>query len=266
MNRIEKKFKELRTKKKKALIVFITAGFPSLKKTGELVLAFERDGADLIELGVPFSDPLADGPVIQESSKKSLERKTTLSKILRTVASLRKRTQIPLILMSYLNPVLNYGLKAFGKEASKAGVDGVIVPDLPPEEGREISKILRQSGIDLVYLLAPTTAGARVGRVTGASRGFIYYVSMTGVTGMNGAVSDKLYKNVRLAKTKTSLPVCVGFGISTPERAKAVAAFSDGVIVGSAIVKPLLRYPAMNASPFSKKFLKPFSRALQGGA
>ncbi len=262
MSRIHKKFAELKKKNQKALIPFITAGYPNLKKTAELICSLEENGADLIELGVPFSDPLADGPVIQASSKKSLEKGTTLKKILALVKNTRPKTQIPILLMGYLNPILHYGLRAFAKQAQAAGVDGLIVADLPPDEGKEISSLMHKHDIDLVYLLAPTSDEARLKKVVNASRGFVYYVSMTGVTGMKNRFSGSLYENISRAKKKTQLPICVGFGISVPADAKAVARSADGVIIGSALVKELLRYPNMPAGLFSRKFLRPFSEAL----
>lgn len=263
MNRIDKKFIELKKAKKKALIFFITAGDPSLKRTGELIHAIEREGADLIELGVPFSDPLADGPVIQAASMRSLKRGTTLKKILAIVKQARKRSQLPLLLMSYLNPVLHYGLSRFARDAKNSGVDGLIVPDLPPEEGREVAHAMGKQGLNLVYLLAPTSTAQRRKIVTGASRGFVYYVSLTGVTGMRSKLPQEIQKNIHLAKKETRLPVCAGFGVSTPEQAKAVVRSADGVIIGSAVVKALAANPQMSAEAFSKKFIRPFARALR---
>jgi len=262
MNRIQKKFAELKRKHKKALILFLTAGDPSLKKNEALVRAFEKDGADLIELGVPFSDPLADGPVIQASSLRSLKRGTNIKKILGLVKKIRRNSQVPILLMSYLNPVLHYGLKRFGREASSAGVDGLILPDVPPDEGRDISFVMRRDGIDLVYLLAPTSSKKRQKLVTGASKGFVYFVSLTGVTGSGGPHSGTIQNQLRSARNMTQLPVCVGFGISTPEDAQKMAAISDGVIIGSALVKALLRYPGLSPEAFSRRFVRPFAAAV----
>ncbi len=266
MNRIERKFRELKKQKKKALILYITAGDPSLKKDEALVLSFEKEGVDLIELGVPFSDPLADGVVIQEASQRALQKKTTLKKILSLVKNIRKKSEIPILLMSYLNPVLQFGIACFAKEAQKAGVDGLIVPDLPPDEGAAISKELRKKSIDLVYLLAPTSNQKRRTLVGTHSRGFVYYVSLTGVTGTRKKLPDSVYQNIRLAKKSTLLPVCVGFGISSPGQAKTMAAVSDGVIVGSAVVRELGAHPDLSAGEFSKRFVRPFAKALGKGA
>ena len=262
MNRIQKKFSALRKNRKKALIVFITAGDPSLKKNAELVRAFEREGADLIELGVPFSDPLADGPVIQASSQRSLKRGTNLPKILQLVRQVRRKSQIPLVLMSYLNPLWHYGLRRFAADARKAGVDGVIVPDLPPEEGRDVSSAMRRQKLDLIYLLAPTSPAFRQKKVSHQSRGFVYYVSLTGVTGLRNRLADELGRNVRALKKVSRLPVCVGFGVSTPRQARSVAAFADGVIVGSAVVQAVHQYRSLSADKIAQKAVRPFARAL----
>ncbi len=262
MNRIDKKFAQLKKQKKKALIVYLTAGDPSLKKNEELIYALEKDGVDLIELGVPFSDPAADGAVIQEASQRALLKKTNLKKILALVSKIRKKSQIPILLMSYLNPVLQFGLARFAKEAKKCGVDGLIMPDLPPDEGKEISKLMKRQQIDLVYLLAPTSGPKRMKLVTRSSRGFVYYVSLTGVTGARRSLPSTIGENIKLAKKMTSLPVCVGFGISTPEQAKTVSKVSDGVIVGSAIVRALAKNSRVGATLFSHKYVRPFARAL----
>ena len=264
MSRIDKKFKELKAKKKKALIVFITAGDPDLKKNEELALAFEKDGVDLIELGVPFSDPLADGPVIQASSERSLKRGTTLAKILSLAKNIRRKSQIPLVLMSYINPILSYGAAKFAKDAKASGVDGVILPDVPLEEGREFSTIFKKAKLDLVYLLAPTSTPDRKLRIAAASRGFIYFVSMTGVTGGKNTVLQSVDEDVHSIKKVSKLPVCVGFGISTPEQAKTMSRVSDGVIVGSAVVRALHKHAKTPAALFSKKFIRPFANAVKG--
>ncbi|MBI2095187.1 MAG: tryptophan synthase subunit alpha [Candidatus Omnitrophica bacterium] len=264
MNRIDKKFLELRRKNEKALIVYLAAGDPSLAKTGELVLALEKEGVDLIELGVPFSDPLADGPVIQEASGRALKKHTTLKKILACVAALRKKTQIPILLMSYLNPLLRYGLPALARDAKKSGVDGFIVPDLPPEEGRQVASLMRGRGVHEVFLLAPTSPPKRIRLAARASRGFIYYVSLTGVTGIRRKLSAEIGRKLKGIRRESRLPVCVGFGISTPDQARKVASVSDGVIVGSAVVKALAAHPSMGAAEFSRRFVRPLVRAGKG--
>ena len=263
MNRIRKKFKFLKKQNRKALILFMTAGDPSLKKNEELIYAMERDGVDLVELGVPFSDPLADGPVIQASSQRALLRKTTLRKILALVRQTRRRSQVPILLMSYLNPLHHFGIERFAAAARKAGVDGVIIPDLPPEEGRPITSVLSRHGLDGVYLLAPTSGAKRKRLVARSSRGFIYYVSLTGVTGSRSSLDASFYRNISEVKRLTRLPVCAGFGVSTPADARKVCRAADGVIIGSAVVRALERHPRMKASEFSKRFIRPFARAVK---
>ncbi len=262
MDRIEKKFHELKKARQKALVVFLTGGDPSLSKNEALILALEKEGVDLVEIGVPFSDPLADGPVIQASSQRSLERGTTLEKILGMVRRVRRHSEIPLALMSYFNPILHYGLSRFAKDAKRAGVDGVIIPDLPPDEGREASIIFAKAGLDLVYLLAPTSTLARQAMISKASRGFIYFVSLTGVTGAGRGISQSVLKQVQALRRKTARAVCVGFGVSTPEQARRVARSADGVIVGSSIVKALAERSSWSAERFTKKFIRPLRLAL----
>ncbi|MCK5178257.1 MAG: tryptophan synthase subunit alpha, partial [Candidatus Omnitrophica bacterium] len=191
MNRIEKTFKELKRKKKKAFIPFITAGDPNLKTTEELVLSFEGAGADIVELGVPFSDPLADGPTIQASSQRALKKGVNLTKILKTVAQIRRKSQIPIALMTYYNPVFYYGEDKFIRDAKASGVDGIIIPDLPPEEAKTLIKAARKRDISTVFFLAPTTTSRRMKQIVQASTGFIYYVSMTGVTGADKQFSSE---------------------------------------------------------------------------
>jgi tryptophan synthase alpha chain len=262
VHRIAGKFKELKKRKEKALIIYLTAGDPNLKKNEELIYALEKDGVDLIELGVPFSDPLADGPVIQEASQRALKKKTNVVKILKLVKKIRNNSQIPILLMTYLNPILRYGVERFAGQAKASGVDGIIFPDLPPDEGGRISFTMNQKGIDLVYLAAPTSTKARIKRIARASHGFIYYVSMTGVTGVKRSAPFKLDAAVRVIKRNTKLPVCVGFGVSTPQQAAEAARSSDGVIVGSAVVKALAANSDLGAGEFSKLFIRPFAKAL----
>ncbi|MDD5060304.1 MAG: tryptophan synthase subunit alpha [Candidatus Omnitrophica bacterium] len=242
MNRIKQKFNQLKNNNKKALIVFITAGFPDLATTLKLVLSLERSGVDIIELGVPFSDPLADGPVIQEASSYSLRKGTNLAKILNLVKQLRKNTDIPICLMTYYNPVFCFGEKRFVDQALASGVDGLIVPDLPPEEAKEFLSYADRCGLFNICFVSPTTSAARIKTITKKAKGFIYYVSTCGVTGKRNKLSPDLKTNLIRIKKLTTLPVCVGFGISTPQQAKAVSKISDGVIVGSAIVDKISKY------------------------
>lgn len=235
-NRIDKKFRELKAQKKSAFIAFITAGFPSLGATEKLVLGLEKRGVDIIELGVPFSDPLADGPIIQASSLYSLKRKTNLSKILSLVKKIRKQTQIPICLMTYVNPVLAMGEKEFLLRARQSGVDGIIVPDLPPEEASGLIRHARKQAVHTIFFLSPTSGINRIKYVAKRSRGFIYYVSLTGVTGARKSLETDLKSRIGMIKRQAKLPVCVGFGVSTAEQVSRVKALADGVIVGSAII------------------------------
>lgn len=239
MNRIDQKFKKLHAHKKKAFIAFITAGDPDLKTTEQLVLAFEGAGVDIVELGVPFSDPLADGPTIQAASQRALKRHVNLEGILAAVKRIRQKSQIPVALMTYYNPVFHYGEERFAREARACGVDGLIVPDLPPEEGHGLIRAARQNGLATVFFLAPTTTPRRMKHIVNASTGFIYYVSLTGVTGARQELPASLTQQVRLAKRMTRKPICVGFGVSTPAQVRMVAKTADGVIVGSAIVNAI---------------------------
>jgi tryptophan synthase alpha chain len=239
MNRIEQKFQELKDKNNKAFIVFITAGFPNLETTERLVLELEKSGADIIELGVPFSDPLADGPVIQESSRLSLKSGTTLSKILALVKSLRRQTQIPLCLMTYYNLIFCFGRRRFLNLAHTCGVDGVIIPDLPPEEDRDFISGCRRYNIDTIFFLSPTTPARRIPFINKLSRGFIYYVSLTGVTGARQELPSDLIKNLKLIKKSTDKPLCVGFGVSNTAQVRQIFCIADGVIVGSAVIRKI---------------------------
>jgi tryptophan synthase alpha chain len=236
-NRIDQTFAKLQAQGKKALITYIMAGDPSLQETETLVLELERAGADLIELGVPFSDPIADGPVIQQAAERALRSGTSLRRILQTVRSLRARTQIPLVLMTYYNAIRAMGEAAFCQQAAEAGVDGVIVPDMPPEEAGPLEAPAGEAGLRLIFLLAPTSTPARRTVVSGKSSGFVYYVSLTGITGAQLTDLEEVRRNVELIKQGTQVPVAVGFGIATPQDAARVAAIADGVIVGSAIVR-----------------------------
>jgi len=237
MNRIDEKFRELKSQKKKALITYITAGDPDLSTTKRISLALESSGVDIIELGIPFSDPLADGPVIQAASHRALLRGASLRKIFYAVKDIRRSTQIPLVFMTYYNPVLRYGIQDFVKSCRDTGVDGVIIPDLPYEEAKDLVSAARIGRISTIFLAAPTSTKARIKHIAKYSSGFIYYVSLTGVTGARSKLPAELTANIRTIKSMTKKPVAVGFGISTPLQAREVARHADGVIVGSAIVK-----------------------------
>ena len=236
MNRLDTTFVNLKAKGEKALIAYIMAGDPSLQDTERLVLELERAGADIIELGVPFSDPIADGPVIQRAAERALRGGTSLRKILATVTSLRARTQIPLVLMAYYNSIHAFGESDFCRVATRAGVDGLIVPDMPPEEAGVLDAEASNAGLCIIYLLAPTSTPDRRAMVARRSRGFVYYVSLTGITGAKLTDLDGVKKNVEHIRKAATVPIAVGFGVATPEDAAKVGATADGVIVGSAIV------------------------------
>jgi len=239
MNRIDARFSKLKKQRRKAFIAFLTAGDPSLKVTEELVLAFAAAGVDMVELGVPFSDPMADGPTIQAASERSLKKGTTLAKILDLVRRIRMKSDLPLALMTYYNPVFHQGEAAFVERAKRAGVDGLIIPDLPPEEAAGLIQATQRNDMACVFFIAPTSKAERMKRNARASSGFIYYVSLTGVTGARKALPDSLKSQLRLAKKITTKPICVGFGISTPGQVRQVGRLADGVIVGSAIIKEI---------------------------
>ena len=264
MNRIDKKFLELRRKNKKAFIAFITVGDPNLKVTEDLVLAFEKSGVDIVELGVPFSDPLADGPTIQASSQRALKKQVTLKQILDLVSRIRKKSQIPIAFMTYYNPIFYFGESEFAKKASEAGVDGVIIPDLPPEEAGSLIKAARKNHLSTVFFISPTTVQGRIKSIAQASTGFIYYVSLTGVTGARRDLSVDSAKHIKAIKRQTKKPLCVGFGISTSEQVKTFSKISDGVIVGSAIVEQIAKNAGKkNLTEIISKFVSKLSQGLK---
>ncbi len=240
MNRIDTLFKALRKKKQKAFIAFVTYGDPTLKKTESLALEFQKQGADILELGFPFSDPIADGPVIQRASLRALKNKVTLKDLFRSVSRLRRRgLQIPVVLLSYYNPIFHFGERRFIEEAQKSGIDGVVIPDLPVEEASPFLREGKRKNFHLIFLVAPTSDSSRRRKIASSARGFIYYVSVTGTTGMRSHLPSELKRDVFSLKRITRVPVCVGFGVSTPEEAHRISRFADGVIVGSAIVRKL---------------------------
>lgn len=222
-----------------ALVPYVTAGHPRRDATPELLRAVADAGADVVELGIPFSDPLADGPTIQKSSFQALAQGITVAGVLDAVADFRKSHATPLVLFTYLNPVLRYGVDAFLGDAVEAGAQGVLVTDLPTGADPALEERIRASGLDLIRLVAPTTPPHRVPRVAEGGSGFLYYISRTGVTGAQSALRDSLAHEVSQVRAAVSLPVAVGFGISTPEQAGAVAAVADGVVVGSALIQAL---------------------------
>jgi len=237
MSRIGATFERLRQGKKKALIPFITAGYPDLSTTRQLIFQCEQCGADLLELGVPFSDPMADGPIIQHASESALAQGTSLERILGMVKTIRRKSSIPIILMGYYNPFFKFGLKSFTRAAQDAGVDGLLVVDLPPEEAVEMKMHTDSTGLDLIFLLAPTSGPERIDSIVKHATGFIYYVSLTGVTGVRSKLDRTIRNQLETIRKKSPLPIAVGFGISTPEHAKTVARWADAVVVGSALIK-----------------------------
>jgi tryptophan synthase alpha chain len=235
--RISRLFERLRARGERALIAYLTAGDPSLERTVSLVEALERGGADLIELGVPFSDPIADGPVIQRACQRALQAGTSLARVFDVARRIRQRSEIPLLLFSYLNPVLRYGFEAAARDAVAAGVDGFLLTDLSVEEASAYTPILRSAGLDTVFLAAPTSTDARLRLVAQHCTGFVYLVSRTGVTGERDALSGQLEPLVQRLRRVTTLPLAVGFGIARPDQAAAAARLADGVVVGSAFVR-----------------------------
>jgi tryptophan synthase alpha chain len=239
MNRIVEQFARLKRAGQKGLIVYIGAGDPDLEATRQLALAFDQMGVDVLELGVPFSDPLADGLVNQLAAQRGLESGTTPPKVLETVAAIRRSSQIPIVLYIYFNLVHRHGMDRFIQDAARAGVDGLLVLDLPPEEGETYESLMSQAGLCHIYLVAPTTPEDRIELIVKRGSGFIYYVSREGVTGMQQKVADTIGSMTARIRAHTDLPIAVGFGISTPEQASLVARSAEAVVVGSAVVNQI---------------------------
>ena len=239
--RIGHRFEELRRAGDLGLVAYLTAGDPSLDATRRIVLAAAEAGADVIELGVPFSDPLADGPVIQRASERALKAGTTLSGVLDLVRDLRAHSQVPLVLFTYFNPVLQMGLEAFAERAHSSGADGALITDLPPEDSTDYRRALHSRGLDTIFLAAPTTGDARMRRIADASSGFLYVISRTGVTGQRDSLADELPSLLRRARQATSLPIAVGFGISLPGHVSLLGGLADAAVVGSALVAEVER-------------------------
>jgi tryptophan synthase alpha chain len=236
LNRIDETFSSLKRTGRKALIPFLTGGFPSLSLSLKLSLELAKRGADIIEIGVPFSDPIADGPIIQSSSQIALAKGASLRRILDLTEQFRAQSSTPVALMSYYNPLLRWGIRSFMKAARAAGVDGVIIPDLPPEEAGELLGASEGLGLDLIFLVAPTSSEKRIRLISKVTRGYIYYVSVTGTTGMRRSLAPDLKPAVLRIREHTDLPIVVGFGISTPDQAEAARSLADGVIIGSALI------------------------------
>ncbi len=244
----------------KALIAYVTVGYPTLNSTLEIVPLLAESGCDIVELGIPFSDPLSDGTTIQESSHRALQSGVTPQSCLELATKLREKVEIPLIFMTYYNPVLHYGLESFCYACAEAGIDGLIIPDLPPDEGSDLGAFATKHKLDLIYLLAPTSTEERIRLVAEKSSGFIYLVSLTGVTGPRETLPPGLDSFVARVKRQTTQPLCVGFGISTPEQAHKIAELADGVIVGSRLIQLI-----KNDSPpyqLAKTFIRSLREAL----
>ena len=242
MNRIVEKFAQLKRAGKKGFVVYIGAGDPDLEATRQLALAFDRAGVDVLELGVPFSDPLADGLVNQLAAQRGLESGTTPPKLLATIAAIRQESQMPVVLYIYFNLIHRAGMEKFIADAARAGVDGLLVLDLPPEESDNYEALMKKSGLCHIYLVAPTTPEERMELIVKRGSGFIYYISRIGVTGMQASVASDLASQVAKIRAHTDLPIAVGFGVSNPEQAKLVAQHGDAVVVGSAIVNQIAEH------------------------
>lgn len=236
MRRIGAKFQELKSRGAKAFIPFIVAGDPDLETTVRIIPELERAGSHVVELGIPFSDPVADGPTIQRASSRALKHRYRLSDYLQAVRTVRRETEVPILLFSYFNPIYQYGLEPLTRDARAAGVDGILVTDITPEEGEAYCACMEQNDLDCVFLAAPTSSDGRIAAIAKCSRGFVYVVSRTGVTGAQQHLSNEILPTVECVRRHTSLPVAVGFGISRPEQVQAIWEISDGAVVGSAIV------------------------------
>lgn len=264
MNRIDEKFQTLRAAKQSGFIAYITAGDPDLKTTPALVAALEQSGVDIVELGIPFSDPLADGATIQAASGRAIAAGSTVAGVLDAVREIRRHSQIPIVLFTYLNPIYIYGFDRFHSDAAAAGADGLLILDLPPDEAARNMELMKSRGLLAIRLIAPTTPPERMELIAKSAEGFVYYVSREGVTGEQTSLSTDIASQVAEIKKHTSLPVAVGFGISTPDQAAEVAGESDAVVVGSAIVR---RIGDHGSSPgLCEKisaFVKPIAEAIR---
>ncbi|GHV66738.1 tryptophan synthase alpha chain [Spirochaetia bacterium] len=260
MSRIKNAFLNDKGEAKKAFIGFITGGDPSIEKSEEFVMEMIRGGADLVEIGIPFSDPIAEGKVIQQANIRALRAGTTLAKIFTLVEKLRQKTQTPLVFLTYLNPVFHYGYEKFFKKCRAAGVDGIIIPDLPFEEQGELRSIAAACEVDVISLIAPTSR-QRIGEIAAVATGFLYIVSSMGVTGIRSKIETDLAAIIEAAKSRTKVPAAVGFGINTPSQAAEIAKTADGVIVGSALVKIVEEY-GEQAGPKLYEYVKAMKEAI----
>jgi tryptophan synthase alpha chain len=249
VTRISRKFEALRNSGELGIVAYITAGDPSLAATHKFVQALADAGADVIELGIPFSDPLADGPTIQRASERALKLRTTLTQIIELVREIRKSSEVPIVLFSYYNPVLQMGLEKFASTAASAGADGVLITDLTPEESGEYRRILAAQNLDTIFLGAPTSTDDRLAKIAAVSSGFLYLISSTGVTGAKDALPDDLPAFLRRARKVTQLPIAVGFGISLPGHVSVLGGLADAAAVGSALVSEIEKATAANPTP-----------------
>lgn len=264
MNRIASAFDKLRERGGKAFVAYITAGDPSLETTEELLIALDRAGVDILEVGVPFSDPTADGPVIQAASERALASGTTLARVLDAIASVRPRIDRPIVLFGYYNPVFAYGAERFARKAAAAGVDGILVVDLPSEEAGELRRCTDPAGIDFISLITPTTSQERIRLIAAGARGFLYYVSITGVTGTERPRPEDVARDVMRIRALTDIPVVAGFGISTAPQAVEIAAAADGVVIGSALVSCIEEHRGKNAVTAAEFYARRIRAALDG--
>ncbi len=260
MTRISRLFESLKLQKRCGMIAYLTAGDPTPEATPALVAALERGGADLIELGVPFSDPIADGPIIQQAGDRAIRGGMTLAKVLDTAAEIRKTSEIPLLLFTYLNPAMRYGFKRLAADAKAAGIDGCLLTDVSVEEAREYVEIMRQAGLDTVFLAAPTSTDERLKLVAEYSSGFIYLVSRTGITGEQTNISDAALPLIERMRAHTKLPLAMGFGISKPEHVQSLAGHVEAVIVGSAIVRQI-EQDSTRLEAFMRDLTRPLTKA-----
>ena len=256
MNKIAEAFDN-----KKAFIPFVTAGDPDLDTTRELLLAMQEAGADLIEIGIPFSDPVAEGPVIQEADLRALQSGTTTDRIFDMVHSIKDQMRVPMVFMTYINPIYVYGTEKFAKKAKECGVSGVIVPDVPFEEKGEIDAVFAEQGLTVISMIAPTSA-SRVKMIAKEAKGFLYCVSSLGVTGVRAQINSGISELIQVVREITDIPCAIGFGISTPEQAREMASISDGAIVGSAIVKIVAQY-GKDSVPHVAEYVKSMKEAVR---
>jgi len=263
MNRIVERFERLKRERKKGLVIYVGAGDPDLSATHELAVAFDRAGVDVLELGVPFSDPLADGPVNQAAAQRGLASGTTPRKVLEAVAKIRTASQVPIVLYIYFNLLHRHGFAQFIQDAARAGVDGLLVLDLPPEESENYESMMKEAEMCAIYLVAPTTPEERIEMIVKRGSGFIYYVSREGVTGMQSKVADTIGSMTAQIRAHTKLPIAIGFGISTPAQAREVAASADAIVVGSAVVNQIVQHAGERMVEQVAAFVKSLAEAVR---